>query len=76
MSTTTRVRHERVHTARLTGLTPVQYLLEVRLAEARRLLENRACDSIAQVAARVGYDDARSFSRSFRARFGRLPSEV
>ncbi len=61
---------------RLTGLSPMQYLLEVRLAEGRRLLENRACDSIAQVAARVGYDDARSFSRSFRARFGRLPSEV
>jgi len=61
---------------RLTGLTPVQYLLEVRLAEGLRLLENRACDSIAQVAARVGYDDARSFSRSFRARFGKLPSEV
>jgi YesN/AraC family two-component response regulator len=61
---------------RLTGLTPVQYLLEVRLTEARRLLENRTFSSIAQVAARVGYDDARSFSRAFRQRFGKLPSEV
>ena len=61
---------------RLTGLTPLQYLMEVRLTEARRLLENRACDSVAQVAGRVGYDDARSFSRAFRQRFGKLPSEV
>ncbi|MEQ1747676.1 MAG: helix-turn-helix domain-containing protein, partial [Saprospiraceae bacterium] len=61
---------------RLTGLSPIQYLLEVRLAEACRLLENRICDSVAEVAARVGYDGARSFSRSFRQRFGKLPSEV
>jgi len=72
MSESTLLRHLK----RLTGLTPVQYLLEVRLAEARRLLEERICDSVAQVAARVGYDDARSFSRSFRQRFGKLPSEV
>ncbi|MBK9339125.1 MAG: helix-turn-helix domain-containing protein [Lewinellaceae bacterium] len=61
---------------RLTGLPPIQYLLEVRLIEARRLLENRVFDSVAQVASRVGYDDARSFSRAFRQRFGKLPSEV
>lgn len=61
---------------RLTGLSPVQYLQEVRLNEARRLLENRRYSSIAQVASKVGYDDARSFARSFRARFGKLPSEM
>lgn len=61
---------------RLTGLSPVQYLQEVRLNEARRLLENRRYDSIAKVASMVGYDDARSFARSFRQRFGKLPSEV
>ena len=61
---------------RLTGLSPIQYLQEVRLNEARRLLENRVFDSIAQVASKVGYDDARSFARSFRQRFGKLPSEM
>ncbi len=61
---------------RLTGLSPVQYVQEMRLDEARRLLENRAYNSIAQLALKVGYDDARSFSRSFRARFGKLPSEM
>ena len=49
---------------------------EVRLHEARQLLESRACDSIAEVASKVGYDDVRSFSRSFRARYGKLPSEL
>lgn len=59
----------------LTGLTPQQYLQEVRLAEARRLLENRVYDSISRVASEVGYRDVRTFSRNFRTRFGRLPSE-
>jgi DNA-binding response OmpR family regulator len=61
---------------RLTGLSPLQYIQEVRLNEARRLLENRAYNSIAQVASKVGYDDARTFARSFKQRFGKLPSEL
>ena len=60
---------------RLTGLTPVQYLQEIRLNEARQLLENRIYKSITQVASEVGYQDARSFSRSFKQRFGKLPSD-
>jgi signal transduction histidine kinase/DNA-binding response OmpR family regulator len=61
---------------RLTGLSPLQYIQEVRLNEARRLLESRTYNSIAQVASKVGYDDARSFTRSFKQRFGKLPSEI
>ena len=59
---------------RLVGLTPLQYMQEVRLEEARRLLENRVCNSVTEVASRVGYADARALARSFRARFGKLPS--
>ncbi|GJM34409.1 MAG: hypothetical protein DHS20C18_34100 [Saprospiraceae bacterium] len=61
---------------RLTGLSPLQYLLEVRLSEARQLLENRIHNSISKVASEVGYSDVRSFSRSFKKRFGKLPSEI
>jgi signal transduction histidine kinase/DNA-binding response OmpR family regulator len=61
---------------RLTGLSPIQYIQEVRLSEARKLLENRTYNSVAQVASKVGYDDARSFTRSFKQRFGKLPSEL
>ena len=60
---------------RLTGLTPAQYLLEMRLDHARRVLETGDFHSIAQVASDVGYTDSRSFSRSFKKRFGKLPSE-
>ncbi|MPR36285.1 response regulator [Salmonirosea aquatica] len=61
---------------RLTGLSPVQYLLEVRLNEARLRLENDLPISISTLASQVGYKDARSFSRSFKKRFGKLPSDL
>ncbi|MCB9081764.1 MAG: response regulator [Lewinellaceae bacterium] len=58
----------------LTGLTPNAYLQEMRLQEARRLLESPAAPSVGEAAALVGYADLRSFSRLFRKRFGTLPS--
>ncbi|MBK9103808.1 MAG: response regulator [Saprospiraceae bacterium] len=61
---------------RLTGLTPLQNIQEVRLNEARRLLENRTYNSVAQVASKVGYEDASSFTRVFKQRFGKRPSEL
>jgi len=60
---------------RLTGFSPMQYLQEIRLDEARRLLDNRTSDSIAQVASKVGYGEVRFFSRIFKQRFGKSPSE-
>lgn len=59
----------------LTGLTPAKYLFEMRLDKARQLLENHVYNSISQVASEVGYQDAKSFSRSFKNRFGKSPSE-
>ena len=60
---------------RLTGLSPVQYLQQIRLNEARLLLERGTHDSVTSVAYQVGYKDARSFSRSFKKRFGKLPGD-
>ncbi|MBC7777948.1 MAG: response regulator [Phycisphaerae bacterium] len=60
---------------RLTGLSTVQYLQEIRLDKARHLLENRTYDSIAKVASKTGYSDPRTFSRSFKQRFGKSPSD-
>ncbi len=59
---------------RVVGLTPVQYLQEVRLSNARQLLENKSYRTVAEISAAVGYADARSFSRSFKKRFGKTPS--
>ena len=60
---------------RLTGLSPKQYLQEVRLNEARLVLESGTSVAITTLAAQVGYKDARSFSRSFKRRFGKSPSD-
>ncbi len=61
---------------RLTGLSPIQYLQEIRMNEARTLLENRTYKSVAIIGAKVGFSDAKTFSRSFKKRFGKLPSDL
>lgn len=60
---------------RLTGLSPKQYMQEIRLSIALEMLENRAHRSVAEVAYGVGYGDTRSFSRSFKQRYGKSPSD-
>ncbi len=60
---------------RLTGLSPRQYMQEIRLSVAREMLENRMYRSVAEVAYGVGYGDARSFSRSFKQRYGKSPAD-
>lgn len=61
---------------RLTGLTPVGYLAEHKLAQARRLLEKGTYRNVADVAYAVGFEDAKAFSRSFKSRYGKSPSEL
>ncbi|MEL6864499.1 MAG: ATP-binding protein [Bacteroidota bacterium] len=60
---------------RITGLSPAQYLKEVRLEKALRILENHQYNSIAKVAYEVGYSDPNSFTRAFKRRFGKPPSK-
>ena len=58
-----------------TGDTPIRHLINIRLEKAREiLLENREL-SIQEVAASVGYDDAYHFSKLYKKRFGRSPSQ-
>lgn len=59
----------------LTGLSPAKYLQEVRLEKAMTLLVCKAYNSVSRVAVEVGYSDTRSFSRSFKNRFGKSPSD-
>lgn len=60
---------------RLTGLSTQKYIAEIRLHEARLLLESQQYNSIKRVAVEVGYTDVRIFSRNYKARFGKSPSE-
>ena len=61
---------------RLTGLSPLKYLQQIRMEQAYELLLHRPSMSIAQVASSVGYQEGRSFTRRFKAEFGVLPTEV
>ena len=59
----------------LTGLTAQSYVQEIRLNEARRLLEQGGFSSVKALTYTIGTKDARHFSRLFRKRFGKLPSD-
>ena len=59
----------------LTGLTANQYLIEIRLTTAKKLLENNTLPMVKAVALAVGFKDIPYFSKLFKARFGKLPSE-
>jgi len=57
-----------------TGLPPLEWLVRHRIERARTLLENGDL-SIAEVARRVGFEDAAFFARTFRKRLGSTPSD-
>lgn len=54
------------------GMTLSETVMNMRLAEARRLLIETS-DPVSRVAAQVGYGDASSFSRAFRRQEGMSP---
>lgn len=55
-----------------TGMSPLKYQQFLRMTEAKRLLSTTDL-SVAEIAARVGFDDANYFIRLFRARVGCTP---
>ena len=60
---------------RYVGLSPIEYVIRLRLQAALNLLSDRH-RTIAQVAQEVGYDDPSLFSRQFQERFNMSPSEM
>lgn len=58
----------------LTGESPLQYILKLRLAAAQSLLENTP-DPVCEIAEQVGFRDALYFSRLFRKHLGLSPRE-
>lgn len=59
---------------RYNKLTPMQYILWLRIMSARALLESTSY-SISGIASIVGYDNALYFSRLFKKQTGMTPSE-
>lgn len=59
----------------LTGLTPRQYLQEMRMARAKVLLSVGQYKTVQEVALAVGFTDARYFSNLFYKHQGKYPSD-
>lgn len=61
------------HFRAVTNLSPLQYIKQIRLQEARRRLLAEDIDA-ATVAFEVGYESPSQFSREYRRMFGQPPS--
>lgn len=62
---------------RILGLTPNEYINEVRLVKAMEFFQsNPGVYSVKEMASKVGYRDEKYFSRQFKQRFGVLPSQL
>ncbi len=58
---------------KLTGLTPVKFILELRLQKARQLLESGKYATVAEVQYEIGIESASYFTKKFTERFGSTP---
>lgn len=62
------------HFKDITGLSPLQYQKNLRLMEARRLVQLSE-EQITQIAMNVGYESPSQFSREYKRLFGISPSQ-
>ena len=58
----------------LTGLSPVEFIREMRIKQAAKLLEDRKYN-ITEVTYMVGMNDSRYFAKCFKNTYGMTPSE-
>ena len=58
----------------LTGLSPVEFIREMRIKRAAQLLEQKQYN-ITEVTYMVGMNDSRYFAKCFKATYGMTPSE-
>lgn len=58
---------------KLEFLSPAEYIRQVRLEQAKKLIESGLPSSISDLAHRVGFQDARHFSKIFKSFYGISP---
>jgi signal transduction histidine kinase/DNA-binding response OmpR family regulator len=58
----------------ITGLSTSEFIQDFRLRRAALLIEKKA-DSISQIAYQVGFNDQSYFTKCFKKKFGKVPSE-
>ena len=59
----------------LTGLSPLEFIRQIRLLQAKELLSKQAFNSVAEISAAVGFNNPHYFSRLFKNMFGKSPAE-
>jgi signal transduction histidine kinase/CheY-like chemotaxis protein/methylphosphotriester-DNA--protein-cysteine methyltransferase len=59
----------------LTGLTPNQYIKEIKLQKARHLLESGACKTVEEVASNTGFSSGSYLKKVYEGHFGKSPAE-
>ena len=59
-----------------TGLSPVEFILELRLQKAYRIIQERKFSTINEVRYEVGIESPSYFTTKFKERFGINPSEI
>ena len=59
----------------LTGETPQNYVLGIRMQKARHLMAAHPSIAIGDIALRCGYEEKASFSRAFKRYFGMSPTD-
>ncbi|MEM6379885.1 MAG: ATP-binding protein, partial [Bacteroidota bacterium] len=59
-----------------TGLSPVEFILEIRLQKAYQLIQQQRYLSVSEIRYDVGIDSASYFSKKFTERFGETPSNL
>jgi AraC family transcriptional regulator, transcriptional activator of pobA len=59
---------------RVSGRSPKEWILDVRMMYARKLLQTTG-EPVGEIAAQTGFDDPSYFGRLFRRRFGMSPRE-
>lgn len=60
---------------KLSGMTPYEYIKEVRWQYAEYLLKNHKVQSVSEAAKNIGMSNVTDFKRQFSKRFNKLPSE-
>ncbi len=60
----------------LTGLSPVEFIRQIRLLQAKELLEKRVYQNVAEISVAVGFNNPHYFSGLFKKMFGKSPNEM
>lgn len=56
------------------GMTPLAFIKEVKLQQARKILESKSAKDLKEVAQASGFKTVRNFSNNFEKRYGKKPS--